>query len=174
MNITKQEIKDWINLLYKDLLNDDVYIGGYFFNFKQLKDFEKTKKKLDKQFEKKLQKKKSFLIQLLPLSKNSSCGGSNQAHLEHLDDLQNTIVKITTKNKFNEQKTFPCTEEEFYFVFNELEKAKLDVEQFKKFLLNELKSIKEDQYSDFMLFINDLLDDIRLKFTGKNHNVQIF
>ena len=67
MTITKQEIKDWINLLYKDLLNDDVYIGGYFFNFKQLKDFEKTKKKLDKQFEKKLQKKKSFLIIIMAL-----------------------------------------------------------------------------------------------------------
>ena len=31
--ISKKEIQEWINFLYKDLLRDDIYIGGYYFNY---------------------------------------------------------------------------------------------------------------------------------------------
>ena len=45
--LSKQEIHNWIDFLYSDLLQDNIYIGGYFFNLNQLKDFAEKKKQLD-------------------------------------------------------------------------------------------------------------------------------
>lgn len=41
--LSKQEIHNWIDFLYSDLLQDNIYIGGYFFNLNQLKDFAEKK-----------------------------------------------------------------------------------------------------------------------------------
>ena len=40
-DFTKQEILDWIDFLYKDLLNHRVYVGGFYFKFDQLNGFKK-------------------------------------------------------------------------------------------------------------------------------------
>ena len=171
MMLNRQEIQEWIEFLYNDLLNDDIYIGGYFFRFEQLQDFRKIQKDIDDVIQTNLKQINDKTIQLSKKQKNSQCSAPQQAHFECLDNINNLIVYITTKNKFNEIKTFPCTQEEFYFVYNELEDARQDVEHFKQFLTDELKDTKEEDLPSFMQFINDLLDDTRLKFTGKTHNI---
>ena len=54
--LSKQEIHNWIDFLYSDLLQDNIYIGGYFFNLNQLKDFAEKKKQLDDKNQKILSK----------------------------------------------------------------------------------------------------------------------
>ena len=164
--MSKQEIKDWINFLYSDLLNDNVNIGGYYFNFSQLKDFEKLKEELDKK-SRKILNKNSEGSQLSTSSRNSSYSARQCAQNENFDKLNKLSVKLTTKNRFNEKLQFPVTQNEFFYIYNELEKAKDDVEHFKKYLLEELnnENIKEE-CSEFMCFINDYLEDIRHKFQG--------
>lgn len=171
--LTREYIQEWIEFLYKDLLNDDIYIGGYYFSFKQLPDFARVQKEIDEIISSKLNDKKTKSTQLSKKNKNASYNEPQRAHFEDLDTLPVLIVDITTKNKFNEIKTFPCTQEEFYFVYNELEDAKADVEHFKQFLTDELKETKEEDLPGFMQFINDLVDDTRLKFTGKTHNIAL-
>ena len=154
--ISKKEIQEWINFLYKDLLRDDIYIGSYYFNFKQFKSFKKQKNQIDKKY-----KKKQNILNIL-LNKP-----------EQIKQINESIIKITTKNRFNEIKTFPCTEDEFYFVFEELQKAKEDIEHFKQFLLEELEITKPEDLSYFMIFINDLLKDLRNKFSGQTYSITL-
>lgn len=164
MTITKQEIQDWINFLYEDLQNDKVYIGGYYFYFPQLKDFNKIDNKINNSIKQKTKRLMSKITNLLTDTKFQN---------KPLENNEILKINITTKNKFNETRTFPCTQEEFYFIFNELEKAKQDVEHFKTYLLEELEQMEEENYSFFMVFINDLLQDTRDKFAGKTHNLKI-
>jgi hypothetical protein len=171
MMLNRQEIQEWIEFLYNDLLNDDIYIGGYFFRFEQLQEFYNTQKAIDDKIQADLKRSNDKMIQVSKKHKNAQCSELQQAHFECLNDINNLIVYITTKNKFNEIRTFPCTQEEFYFVYNELQDARQDVEHFKQFLTDELKDTKEEDLPSFMQFINDLLDDTRLKFTGKTHNI---
>ena len=171
MMLNRQEIQEWIEFLYNDLLNDDIYIGGYFFRFEQLHEFYNTQKAIDNKIQADLKRSNDKMIQVSKKHKNAQCSEPHQAHFECLNDINNLIVYITTKNKFNEITTFPCTQEEFYFVYNELQDARQDVEHFKQFLTDELKDTKEEDLPSFMQFINDLLDDTRLKFTGKTHNI---
>lgn len=155
--VSKKEIQEWINFLYKDLLQDDIYIGGYYFNFKQLESFKKQKNQIDKKY-----KKKQNILNIL-LNKPKQ--------IKQIKQINESIIKITTKNRFNEIKTFPCTEDEFYFVFEELQKAKEDIEHFKQFLLEELEITKSEDLSYFMIFINDLLKDLRNKFSGQTYSI---
>ena len=157
--ISKKEIQEWINFLYKDLLQDDIYIGGYYFNFKQLESFKKQKNQIDKKY-----KKKQNILNIL-LNKPEQ--------IKQIKQINESIIKITTKNRFNEIKTFPCTEDEFYFVFEELQKAKEDIEHFKQFLLEELEITKPEDLSYFMIFINDLLKDLRNKFSGQTYSITL-
>lgn len=173
MKIIKEEVQEWIEFLYKDLLNDDIYIGGYFFRFDQLPEFEQKQKQIDILIQTHLTTETEKTIQHNKKDENAQCSATQLAQIECLDSSLNIIVPITTKNKFNDIKTFPCTQEEFYFVFNELQQAKLDVEHFKEFLLDELKETKQEDLPAFMQFINDLLEDTRLKFTGKTHNIAL-
>lgn len=165
--MSKQEIKDWINFLYFDLLDDNVNIGGYYFNFKQLKEFKKLKEELDKKSQKILNKNTKDR-QLSKKNKNSSCSAIQCAQNEYFDELNKLSVKITTKNGFNEILEFPVSQDEFFYIYNELENAKTDVEHFKNYLLEELdnENIKEET-DEFMCFINDYLKDIRRRFRGE-------
>lgn len=167
--MSKQELKDWINFLYSDLLKDNVYIGGYFFKFDQLKDFEKLKKEIDSKSKAILRRIKERNRQLIKKDKNSSYNALQCAQNEDFEKLNKISVKVTTKNKFNEKLEFPVVQDEFFFIYNELEKAKQDVEHFKEYLLEELNSdsVKEEP-DEFMFFINDYLQDIRDKFSGSS------
>lgn len=165
--MSKTELKDWINFLYSDLLKDNICIGGYFFNIKQLKDFEKIKKNLDKKYKAILAKNSLRSRQVSKTPKNFSCSASKCAQMANLDNSDKLNVKITTKNKFNEKIEFPIKQEEFFYIYNELEKAKQDIEHFKNFLLEELYNEEiQEEASEFMYFINDYLQDLRNKFSG--------
>lgn len=164
--MSKQEIKDWINFLYSDLLNDNINIGGYYFNLKQLKEFKKVKEILDKN-SRKILNKNSEGSQLSKKDSNASYSAGQCAQNENFDKLEKLIVKVTTKNRFNEELEIPVKQNEFFYIYNELEKARIDIEHFKNYLLEELnnENIKEET-SEFMFFINDYLEDLRNKFRG--------
>ena len=164
--MSKQEIKDWINFLYSDLLNDNINIGGYYFNLKQLKEFKKVKEILDKN-SRKILNKNSEGSQLSKKDPNASYSAGQCAQNENFDKLEKLIVKVTTKNRFNEELEIPVKQNEFFYIYNELEKARIDIEHFKNYLLEELnnENIKEET-SEFMFFINDYLEDLRNKFRG--------
>lgn len=164
--ITRQEIQDWINFLYSDLLNDNIYIGGYYFNFKQLEDFKKQEYEVEK-----IIKKREKDIQLSNFISNASYSDIQRAQNENLKQQDNISVNLTTKNKFNEIITFPCTKQEFDFVHRDLKKAKDDVEHFKNFLTEELQNVKDTDLDGYMIFINDFLKDIREKFAGKSSKI---
>lgn len=166
--LTKQEIQDWINFLYQDLLQDNIYIGGYFFNLKQLPEFEKKKQNLDKQVQAILSKSKGLDVQFIQNDKNSCCGALQLAQNECFDKLNNLHVTIQTKNKYNEKVEFPVMQEEFNYIVEELQAAKQDIEHFKQFLTEELNNedISEEP-AEFMYFINDYLQDIRDSHSSK-------
>jgi len=163
-NIDKQEIQDWINFLYQDLLKDNIFIGGYFFSFSQLPEFEKLQSKITKKI--------CSPSQLSKINKKIACSASERAQNEDLDALETIIVKLTAKDKFNKQIIIPCTNDEFYFVYLDLQKAKSQVEHFKDYLLQELEETKEEDYDAYMQFINDFLQDIRNQFSGISSNIK--
>jgi hypothetical protein len=124
------------------------------------------KEDLDKKSQKIMNKKsKGKEVSTSPI--NSSYSARQCAQNENFDKLNKLSVKITTKNRFNEKLEFPVVQNEFFYIYNELEKARTDVEHFKKYLLEELnnENIKEES-SEFMCFINDYLEDLRYKFRG--------
>ena len=166
--LSKQEIHNWIDFLYSDLLQDNIYIGGYFFNLNQLKDFAEKKKQLDDKNQKILSKIKTRGGQSINDNQNSSYKALQRAQNEDFDKLNNLKIKIKTRNKFNELLEFPVMQDEFYFIYNKLEEAKTDIEHFRSFLLEELnnESINEET-GEFMYFINDYLQDLRDKFSGR-------
>lgn len=166
--LSKQEIHNWINFLYSDLLQDNICIGGYFFNLNQLKEFAEKKKQLDEKSKQLLNKIHGKDGQFIQNDKNSSYKALQRAQNEDFDKLNNLKIKIKTRNKFNELLEFPVMQDEFYFIYNKLEEAKTDIEHFKKFLLEELnnESINEEA-GEFMYFINDYLQDLRDKFSGR-------
>lgn len=170
--LTKQEVKDWINFLYSDLLRDDVLIGGYYFNFSQLSDFEKLEQDLNEKSSKILARYKAGGIEEYKNYKNSSNSLRKCAQIECFEKLDQLSVKLTTKNKYSEKITFPVMQNEFFYVYNELLEAKQDVDHFQDFLLEEVDIIKEeDGYEDFMVFINDLVKEMRQKFSGEKYSI---
>lgn len=167
--ITKQEIQEWINFLYQDLLQDNILIGGYYFNLKQLHDFKNKKQQLDTQTKKLLSQIHYREEQLIEDTKKSSYKALQRAQNEDLNKLNQLSVLVQMKNKYNEKIEFPVMQEEFYYIYNCLEESKQDIEHFKQFLTEELQNenIKEEP-GEFMYFINDYLQDLRQKFSGKS------
>ena len=166
-HLTKQEIQEWILFLYSDLLKDNIYIGGYYFNLDQLKDFDFKKDILNAKTESILRRIKLKNKQLSKEKEKTSYSALQQSQNEDFKKLNELSVMIKMKNKYNEIIEFPVLQEEFFFIYNELKKAELDINHFKNFLLEELNSedIKETD-SEFMLFINDYLNDLREQFAG--------
>ncbi len=167
--ITKQEIQEWINFLYQDLLQDNIFIGGYYFNLKQLHDFKNKKQQLDIQTKKLLSQIHYREEQLIKDTKKSSYRALQRAQNDDLNKLNQLSVLVQMKNKYNEKIEFPVMQEEFYYIYNYLQESKQDIEHFKQFLTEELQNenIKEEP-GEFMYFINDYLQDLRQKFSGKS------
>ena len=173
VNMTKDEIQNWIDFLYADLLNDNIYIGGYYFSFKQLPEFEILQSQIDEKIDKILSKIKVEGKQLVKDDKNSSCRATQRAQNRHFEELDRIIVKVTPKNKYNEIVSIPCNQDEFHFVYEDLKEAREDVEHFHSFLTEELQNVAEEDLTMFMTFINDLLEDTRKKFSTGSHSIII-
>lgn len=161
--MTKQELLDWIDFLYKDLLMDNVLVGGYYFNLSQLKDLTKTKRKIDQQISLILED----LGQLSTSDKKSASKAAQAAQNKLFNQLDNIHVNLNVKNKFGENICLPCTSDEFDMVYKELLERKKDVEYFKTYSKDEVREIKPEDIPCFMWFLNDMVKDIRDKFAGK-------
>ena len=161
--LTKQELLDWIDFLYKDLLMDNVLVGGYYFNLSQLGELNKTKKKIDEKISLILED----LGQLSKGGKKSSCKASQAAQNKLFNQLDNIHVNLNVKNRFGENISLPCTQDEFNMVYQELLERKKDVEYFKSYTKDEVKEIKPEDIPCFMWFLNDMVKEIRDKFAGK-------
>lgn len=167
--ITKREIQEWINFLYQDLLKDNIFIGGYYFNLKQLQDFKHKKQELDNKTKKLLNQIHNRDKQLIDDTKKSSYKALQRAQNEDLNKLNQLSVHVQMKNKYNEKIEFPVMQEEFYYIYNYLEETKQDIEHFKQFLTEELQNENiNEEPGEFMYFINDYLQDLRQKFSGKS------
>ena len=166
--ITKDEVQKWIEFLYKDLCKDNVFIGGYYFNFQQQKELEKIKSKLDKQIDR-------ILDELNNLKDNTKlkkevCEKLQEKLNNELNDLH---VCLKVKNKFGEIVNLPCTSDEFNIVFREFESRKLDVENFKKCSLESLADVEQEDISCFMWYLNDAVNELRHKFAGNENFVVV-
>lgn len=161
--MTKQELLDWIDFLYKDLLMDNVKVGGYYFNLSQLKELGKTKKEIDRKISLILEE----LGQLSKGNKKSASKAAQAAQNKLFNQLDNLHVNLNVKNKFGENILLPCTTDEFELVYKELLERKKDVEYFKTYSKDEVREIKSEDIPCFMWFLNDMVADIRDKFAGK-------
>ena len=165
--LSKQELIDWVDFLYKDLLNHHVKIGGYFFKFDQLDKFLAKKNSMERKISKVNNE----------ISINEYLKGKNL--LKSLTDtleLKNKLLKqqadfVTTKikaiNKFNETIDLPVTYDEMEYVCKQLAYCHDEVEYFKIFLTEELEKLKEEDKNCFFMFINDLLKDVKETLEGK-------
>lgn len=169
--ISRDEIQDWIDFLYSDLLKDNVFIGGYFFSFKQLKEYERINKEIDDKTKAILNKINAKSTQLIRKDQNVSCSAYKCSQNKDFDELDRMIVQLTPKNKYNERVLIPCTQDEFHFVYTDLKTAREDVEHFKTFLTDELKETAEEDLGMFMTFVNDLLDETRKKLSGQFYSI---
>ena len=94
--ITKEEVQKWIEFLYKDLCKDNVFIGGYYFNFQQQKELEKIKSKLDKQIDR-------YTVRITDNAESylhaSSCDNYNCFLFKQLGELPSWWVYKFTKQE---------------------------------------------------------------------------
>ena len=164
--LTIEEVQNWIKLLYQDLLKDNVLIGGYYFTFKNLQEFEGIKNQME-------EKSKDLIGRITKLSKIIQNSADNEAQLaqnELYNKLSNLKITLKAKNKFGQYKNLECTLDEFKRVYKELTEAKKDIEYFRDYSLQELQTLQTDEIPCFMWFLNDLLNDLRAKFSGRQRN----
>ena len=158
---TKQELIDWVNFLYKDLLEHSVYIGGYFFNFEQLDEFLNKKSKMERKITGATNKMNinSYMLQQ-PLLKGCTTR-LNLMNEELKKQADFVIEKIKTLNKIHEKVELSVTYEEMCHICERLGFMKDEVDQFHKFLTEEVQHVKKEDMNQFFVFINDLLSDIK-------------
>lgn len=161
-DISYQEVQEWINFLYLDLLDDNINVGGYFFNLNDLDLIAQLKNKVDD-----ISKNQKSEISNVPMSVVE--------RLRNLPDFKKRKkytykpIKVMALNKFNKKVNLLLSPEELFFVYDKLQKAKIERQNFKSFLEEELhnEQVNED-IREFMCFINDFVDDIRKKSRKEN------
>lgn len=166
-DFTKQEILDWIDFLYKDLLNHRVYVGGFYFKFDQLNGFKKKLSVIENEI-RLANAKFNKNIQLL--QKNAVKSVSASLELQNkalLKDINFQHVKIKAINKNNEVINLDCTHEELEHVVNQMSSCLESVEHFHEFLIEETETLNEEDRKCYFVFINDLLIDIKDQLNGK-------
>ena len=159
--MTRQEILDWIGFLYKDLLMDNVLIGGYYFNLQQYDVFEQTKTNLDRRRSEILDE----IHKLADTIQKSPTKAAQAAQNKLYKQLDEIIVTVRVTNGYGDILEVPCTADEFDLVFDELQKAKKDVEYFRETSIQDAKELKsQEEISAFMWFLNDYVKEMRENF----------
>lgn len=161
--LTKSELLDWIDLLYTDLSNDNLYIGGYYFTFGHLIDFFILQQELQA-VDSKIRNK------ITTLSKDNQKSQTKDAQTainKLYSELNGLKLELTCKNKLGKKVTVSCTPEEFKIVFDTLLEFKKDVEYFKNFCTEEAEKVEPEEIGSYMWFLNDMVQDIRDRFHGK-------
>ena len=157
-SVSKSDLLDWIDLLYTDLSKDNLLIGGYYFTFEDLPDFIILKTELNK-YQDKIRNKIKKL-------ENSGIDKQDKRLKELYEDLNFVKIELLCKNKVGKKCIVPCTPEEFDVVFGTLLDFKKDVECFKDYCIEEAEKIEKDDIPSYMIFLNDILQDIRDRFHG--------
>ena len=147
--ITKQEIIDWIDFLYKDLLTHYVYIGGFYFTFDQLDDFFIKLVSIERRI-----KRVNNTINInnhlmnLPLLKDHTTTLKKENKTLH---TQTTFVvdKIQAINKQYQKVEVPVTYEDLQYVYDNLAYLKDELNTFSSFLLEELQKVKPREENNF-------------------------
>ena len=138
------ELESWISLLYNDLLEKDILIGGYLFHLSNLFEMEKYY----------FRKTSSFMLKFFETL--------NNIHLLPKALLMKVSAgakfEICAKRKDGTVVKFPCLKEEYEEVLNQLRERYKAVQHFKSFCLNELQNTEE--YDLFTTFVNDLYEDV--------------
>lgn len=166
-NVTKQEILDWINFLYKDLLNHRVYIGGFYFTFDQLDNFNSKLRGIERKIRRannELNINSHILQKNVLKSLSEALKLKNECLKKEIDFIP---VKIKAINRHNETINLSCTYEELEFVVNQLTYSLDSVEHFHNFLVEEVENLTEEDKKCFFVFINDLLKDVKDQLDGK-------
>ena len=167
LEFTKEEILNWIDFLYKDLLNHRVYVGGFYFTFDQLKGFKKKLRAIEKEI-KQANDELSKNIQIL--QKNAVKSLSDTLELKNKalkKEIDFQHVKIKAINKDNETIDLHCTHEELAHVVSQMSSCLESVEHFHKFLTEETETLSEEDRKLYFIFINDLLTDVKDQLNGK-------
>lgn len=166
--ISKQEIIEWINFSYKDLLSKYVFIGGYNFTFDQLNDFLAQINAIESKITSvnNTIHINNHLIQDPRLNwQTMRLEKENKLLKEKIDFIK---TKITAINKYSEVVTIPIEYNELLSLYNTLQYSKDEVEHFKTFCLEEVETVKEEDLPGFFLFVNDLFTEIASKFRPQN------
>lgn len=160
-NISKQEIIDWIQFQYEDLIKSNIIIGGFYFTFNQLNDFllnvifmEQKISKLTNEMNIKSHLMTNPLLKL-PTTR------LEQAKKELKQEADFVTTKIDAVNKHNEKVKLPVNFEEMSYIYRRLSYLKDEVEHYKNFLLNELRNTEEKDLNCFFSFVNDMSLDIK-------------
>ena len=163
ITITREEIKDWINFEYENLLKNNVMIGWFYFTFDQLDDFLYILIKMEQKINK-LTNEMNIKTQLItnPLLKlpTTRLEQSKKAIKQEADFI---TAKIDVINKFNQKTKLSVNYDELNYVYKRLSYIRDEIEHFKRFLLEELETAQDNELSCFFTFINDICSDIKQK-----------
>lgn len=165
--MTKQELIDWINFQYEDLLNYRISIGGYYFTFDQIKDFLIKKRSLEKRISRvnhEINVVNTLIGKPTLKDRTTALELTSQKLKQQADFITDTVPAI---NKHSEHITLPVTYEEFMYVFTQLTFMREELECYKDFLLEEIEHVKEGDENNFFIFINDLLEDVKKQYSGE-------
>ena len=159
--ITKQEIIDWIDFLYKDLLTHYVYIGGFYFTFDQLDEFFLKLTNIERQIRRvnnTININSSFIK--IPLLKDhvSTLEKENKLLRERITFITD---KITAVNKQHEKVEVHVTYEDLQYVYDNLAYLKDELDTFSSFLLEELQKVKSGEENNFFVFVNDTATELK-------------
>ncbi len=161
-----KNIVDWIDFLHKDLLGDFVLIGGFYFTFSMLPEFDLLEQDLNQACVGLSERLKDIHRQLSQTITKEVCGALQQEQSK-LFYLLNTIsTEIPAFNKQKEKVLIPCMKEEFEHVHETLKDFKADIDYFKVFLEDYLKTGDAKTVDAFLYFVNDLVQELRQKLSG--------
>ena len=165
--ITKQELIDWVDFLYQDLLNYQVYVGGFYFYFEQLLHFLDKKTQLSKKLNGVTDKNRPVSSDDREQVLKRLTVPSNLTKRKLKETPEFSAVKIKAINKYNEIVDLKITFDEFSYICDRLTYLFKEVENFNQFLMEEIPEIKEGDEGAFFLFVNDLLSDVKRQLKGE-------
>lgn len=167
LQLSNENIYNWINLLYKKLKNQDLFVYGYYFKYEQISKMEQTNKVILNYHNSLLNELKLFKTQFTNFSNLEACSEAQTRIREIYCKLDNQSVIIEAKNKYNELRKFPCMVEEFQQVLQVLTSYKKEIQFFKKFLEEQVEELNNTNINSFIIFVKDYYLDLSNKLNNK-------
>ena len=157
--VSKHEIIDWIDFLYKDLLTSYVYVGGFYFTFNQIDELFNKMRAIESQIRRvnnTININNSFIK--IPLLKDNVAPleKENKQLLLYKQELLTQVTsKISAIDTQYSKVELTVNYEDLRYIYNSLIYLLDELDTFNSFLLEELQKVKQGEENEFFVYVND-------------------